>query len=156
MFFALYFCFVLVVTCNYSLAKFKTSISKGNSVSVAKPIANLVSNDDTDKIEFSLDGSDYVATYEFSVVNYENDKINEVDLKYVFTITIGDEFKYYLYKNSISEDNLITNIDDYYEILGHDSKEEHKYILKIIYVPDTSKDAYETDFDIDVLYVQVQ
>lgn len=154
-FFIIYFCFVLLVTSNYSLAKFKTSVSKENSISIAKPIANLVSKD-VDKIEFSLEDSNYVATYKFSIVNYENEKINEVDLKYFLSITIGDEFTYYLYKDSISDDNLISNVSEYYDVLGHESKEEHKYVLKIVYNPETSKDAYETDLNVEVLYIQQQ
>ena len=154
-FFIAYFFVVVFVTTQYSLAKFNTNVYKNSSVSVARPVAKLISSD-IDKISFVSNGSNYEATYSFSITNAIDGKINEVDLKYFINITIGDEFSYYLYKNSLSDDNLISDVNNYYGELGHDKEEVDKYILKIVYVPKNNTKSYETDLNVDVSYVQVQ
>lgn len=155
-FFIIYLLLVTIVTGQYSLSKLASTFSKNDKISVATPIVNLI-GEDINKIEL-VEESDYVysAEYEFSVTNNYNDKINEVTMQYFIEIELGDEFTYLLYKNEVADENLISDVENYSAILGHSEKEEHKYILKIIYEPIKESASYETNFDVNVLYVQMK
>ena len=153
-FLILYFIFAVTIVCQYSQSKFATSIYKDTSVYVAKPTVNLIGSD-INKVEFVKETEHKcVAEYNFTITNYIDDDINEVNMRYFIDINIGNEFTYLLYKDEVKDTNLISNIESYSEIIGHDSKENHNYILKIVYEPTQTVNAYETNFSIDVSYVQ--
>lgn len=153
-FLILYFILAITTICQYSQSKFATSVYKDTSIFVAKPIVNLV-GDDINKVEFTKESEHRcVAEYNFTITNYIDDNINEIDMRYSININIGNEFSYLLYKDEVKDTNLISNIESYSNVIGHESKENHNYILKIVYEPTETVDAYDTNFSIDVSYVQ--
>lgn len=155
-FLIIYLVLATIVTGQYSLAKFTTTFSKNSKVSVAKPVVNIV-GEDISEVEFvEEEPFKYVATYDFKVTNHKDGSINEVDMQYFIEVNIGEKFSYSLYKDEVKDENLITDIENYSNILGHEVEEEHQYILRIVYEPIESNEAYKETFDVNVLSVQLK
>lgn len=117
----------------FSMYKFTNSINVNGSI--AKPIF-VIEKDDTITKE-NVSESNLVNDYSFKVKNYNNNEINEVELKYNFIIVDNNSevdvtYKLYEVIDGIDNElNLNNNISDTF-ILGINNIQEKSYKLKLI------------------------
>lgn len=121
---------VFYIIVGISYAKYKQGLTGNGKVSVAKPILVLNSTDDV-KINGMKD-----TKYRFSVKNYTQTEVNEVNLKYFIQIINHSDadLEFTLFKNGEMVD-LIENQTEGI-LLCNLTKQEDEYELKIKYNDD--------------------
>lgn len=133
--------FSILATGTYS--KFFGKILGESKTKIAEPIFVL---EHTDKKV--VDNSNQEIDYYFKVKNYDDSKINEVNLKYIIEITpIQDKaIILTLYKDNQKID-LNEQKTSYIEI-GHTTKQEHQYRLNIKYDKNNQENSYDINSNI--------
>ena len=126
-----------------TLAKYTSTDKIMGNMDIAKPIF-YVEGKETTKINSIND----IGYYEFSVKNYDDDQISDVDFEYTIEVVskTDDFIKFELYKNEqkIELEDLKTDV---MSIKGNEQTEE-KYKLKVMY--DESKGTIVKDILEDV------
>lgn len=121
------FVILLYIIAGISYAKYKQGLTGNGEVSVAKPILILDSTNDV-KIDGMKDEK-----YKFSVKNYTQTQVNEVNLKYFIQIINHSDadLEFTLYKDG----EIVDLIENQTEgiLLCNLTKQEDEYELKIKY-----------------------
>ena len=122
----------------YSLSKSFSEIKISSVSEINNPVIVVNSNE---KIKVTAEKN--IGEYRFSVQNYNENEINEALLHYMIEIeaNVDESINFELYKDD-EKIPLNNNITDYIDI-GKDKKEEHNYLLKIIYDKNKSKNIYD-------------
>lgn len=123
------FIFVLLIMCEYSMAKMVEEVIIKGKAQIAEPILTIESDPSLDITETQNYGE-----YTFKVKNYnEQDKLSEVDLKYYIEILSNTDdsviIELYQGENRI---NLNEKKTEYMEI-SKNQKEEREYKIKVMY-----------------------
>lgn len=104
----------------YSFSKYLNSKNISLSGNIANPTFIVDGENEINIKKYST-----VNTYKFSVRNYNENKVSDVDLEYNIHIIADKQVKYQVYSN-----NNIVDTKEYF-ILDHNSKTKHDYILNI-------------------------
>ena len=122
----------------YSLSKSFSEITMNAVSEINEPIIVVDSNE---KIKITAEKN--IGEYKFSVLNYDENSINEALLHYMIEIkgNVDESISFELYKNDIKVP-LKNNLTDYID-MGRNQKEEHEYTLKIIYDKNKSENIYD-------------
>ena len=129
--------FIIFLT-GYSLSKSFSEVKINSVAEVNEPIIVVDSND---KINVTAEKN--VGEYKFTILNYDENGINEALLHYMIEINanVDESISFELYKDN-EKIKLNDNLTDYIDI-GRNEKEEHNYVLKIIYDKNKSKSIYD-------------
>ena len=95
---------------------------------IAQPIIDVKSDS-----KINITNLNSVGEYNFTVLNYNEDKVSQVDLKYFLRIeaNVDDSIKFNLYKNG---EEISLNENNYEEsVLEKGKRQEDRYLLKIVY-----------------------
>ncbi len=123
---------LISIFCSYNtFASYKSVYESESSIEIAKPIFNLVTSSNANKIN----PTNEIET-NFSITNFNDNEINDITLKYYLTISLENDklpLEYKLYKkenDTLTELPLTNNQTDYFT-LNKDIKETQDFVLKI-------------------------
>lgn len=103
-----------------------------------------------------LDDSNYEVNYYFTVKNYDANKVNDVNLKYMIEITPKQDKAIIL---SLYKDNQLITLNEQktsYISLGHTNKEKHEYRLNVKYDKNSLENSYDINSNICIKANAVQ
>lgn len=122
------FMILILFLAGCSLGKSITNVVLQSKAEVAKPVLEVKSDPKID-----ITAINNMGEYKFNVVNYKDNEISQVDLRYYIEIKadIDDSVKFELYKDS--EEIKLENKCTQYMLLEKEKMKEDKYVLKIIY-----------------------
>ena len=111
-----------------SIGKSITEIILNSKTEIAIPILEVISNPKID-----VTASNNIGEYKFNVVNYKDEKISEVNLRYFIEIKadVDESIEFHLYKDE--KEIPLKNLCSEYMTLKNGIKQEDNYILKIVY-----------------------
>lgn len=129
---------LILFLAGYSLSK---SFSEVKINSVAKINEPVIVVDSNEKINVTAEKN--VGEYKFRVLNYDENNINEALLHYMIEIeaNVDESISFELYRDN-EQIQLNDNLTEYIDIRRKE-KEEHNYILKILYDKNKSKNIYD-------------
>lgn len=135
----------------HSMAKYKEVINLSSTTEVANPVFIV----DGVK-EITIDGLEEQSVYNFSVKNYEENNISDVNMKYYVEIVnnIGNMISYNLSKDN-KNINLKDNRTEEIKLTGVNKKEDN-YELNINYDKSLSQDNEDITGIIQIRVVAVQ
>lgn len=145
------FVIVLILLVGSTYSSFFGNISGFSATKVAEPVFIL---ENTDKKV--LDASNTEIDYYFSIKNYDNNKVNEVKLKYMLEISPKQDDAIVL---TLYKDNQIvklTNQSTSYIALGHTNKENQEYRLNVKYDKTKLDDCYDISSNISIRASAIQ
>ncbi len=95
---------------------------------IAQPIIDVKSDS-----KINITNLNSVGEYNFTVLNYNEDKVSQVDLKYFLRIeaNVDDSIKFNLYKNG--EEISLNENNSEESVLEKGKRQEDRYLLKIVY-----------------------
>jgi hypothetical protein len=122
------FLILLLLLCGYSFAKEIQEIIINGNTEIAEPILIIENNPSID-----ITATQNYGKYCFTVKNYNEEKITDVDLKYYIEIlsNTDETVNFKLYENE-KEIQILNNKTDFIEI-SKNSKEEREYRIEIEY-----------------------
>ena len=122
------FMILILFLAGYSIGKSITEVIIESKAELAEPILEVKSDPKID-----VTATDNIGEYNFTVSNYKEGRISEVNLRYFLEIKadVDDSIKFQLYKNN-EEIKLEENCTEYM-LLEKQKKQEDKYLLKIVY-----------------------
>lgn len=115
---------------------------------IAQPIIDVKSDS-----KINITNLNSVGEYNFTVLNYNEDKVSQVDLKYFLRIeaNVDDSIKFNLYKNG--EEISLNENNSEESILEKGKRQEDRYLLKIVY---ENNDKIKLEDMIEKVRIKVQ
>ena len=122
------FMIIILFIAGCSIGKSITEIIIKSRLEVATPILEVISNPKID-----VTAINNVGEYRFDVVNYKEEQVSEVNLRYFIEIkaNVDDSVKFYLYKNG--QEIKLENLCSDYITSEKGKKQDDNYVLKIVY-----------------------
>ena len=122
------FMIIILFIAGCSIGKSITEIILKSRLEVATPILEVISNPKID-----VTASNNIGEYKFNVVNYKDEKISEVNLRYFIEIKadVDESIEFHLYKDE--KEIPLKNLCSEYMTKKNGIKQEDNYILKIVY-----------------------
>lgn len=115
---------------------------------IAQPIIDVKSDS-----KINITNLNSVGEYNFTVLNYNEDKVSQVDLKYFLRIeaNVDDSIKFNLYKNG--EEISLNENNSEESVLEKGKRQEDRYLLKIVY---ENNDKIKLEDMIEKVRIKVQ
>lgn len=140
--------FIAASILGYTISKYFEAKRGNLTLSVAKPICNLVVENE----DFSISNTEKSSLY-FTVNNFEDKEVSDVGMKYNVTFEFPEKFvtanvlDYTLYK--VNSDNTEETVQTVNSTFKADTKESQKYKLEMIYNSSspTASDITEEDLN---------
>lgn len=139
---------IVLFFAGHSMGKGFVQIVIYSKSEIAQPIIDVKSDS-----KINITNLNSVGEYNFTVLNYNEDKVSQVDLKYFLRIeaNVDDSIKFNLYKNG--EEISLNENNSEESVLEKGKRQEDRYLLKIVY---ENNDKIKLEDMIEKVRIKVQ